>query len=99
MKYRDCPLYSLKSKRRLCFLLNNTNKEYFKQDYVSSLIEPYFKTAGKPRLIKPSRNDLKAIQNRIKNALGKKIFPDNAFSGVKVRSYVDNAFFHMSTFH
>ena len=96
MKYSDCPLYSLQSKKRLCYLLNITNKDFLKQDYVSSLVEPFVKTTAKPRLIEPSRDDLKAIQKRIKNALGKIIVPENVFSGVKGRSYVDNAFFHVS---
>ena len=37
----------------------------------------------------------KIIQKRIKNCLGRIIVPDNVFSGVKGKSYADNARFHV----
>lgn len=45
-------------------------------------------------MIEPPRDKLKAIQKRIKVMLGKIIVPDNIFSGIKGRTYADNAFLH-----
>lgn len=94
LRYDDCPLYCMQSKKQLRYLLKIKDKRLLKQDYVASLIEPYIKTSGKPRLIEPPREDLKSIQKRIKNALGKIEVPKNVFSGIKGRSYIDNALFH-----
>ncbi len=96
LKYDDCPLYCLKSKKQLCYLLKIQDKHFFEQEYVSSLIDPYIDLLGKPRLIEPPQDSLKTIQRRIKNFLGEIIVPENVFSGIKRRSYVNNAFFHIS---
>ncbi len=66
-----------------------------KQDYIASLVSPYIDKQGKPRLIEPPKQDLKDIQTRIKKLLGKIVVPDNIFSGVKGRSYADNALMHI----
>ena len=94
MKYDNCPLYTLKSKKLLKHLLGVKDNALFKQDYVASLVEPYIDMNGKPRLIEPPRAELKIIQKKIKNMLGKIEVPDNIFSGIKGRSYADNAVFH-----
>lgn len=94
MEYIDCPLFSLKSKKVLQYSLGIKDNRLLKQDYVASLVEPYIDTNGKPRLIEPPRPELKNIQRRIKNMLGRIVVPDNVFSGIKGRSYADNAFFH-----
>ena len=52
---------------------------------------------GKPRLIEPPRDDLKATQKRIKQMLGQIVVPQNVFSGIKGRSYVDNAVMHIGS--
>lgn len=96
MKYDNCPLYSLQSKKMLKYLLGIKNDQLLKQDYVASLIEPYIDANGKPRLIEPPQAELKCVQKRIKNMLGHIIVPDNIFSGIKGRSYADNAFYHTS---
>jgi RNA-directed DNA polymerase len=75
-------------------MLGIKNSSFFKQNYVVSLIKPYIDSTGKPRLIEPPSNDLKLIQKRIKNLLGRIKVPDNVFSGIKGRSYVDNALIH-----
>lgn len=62
---------------------------------MASLIEPYIDTTGKPRLIEPPRAELKTVQKRIKNLLGRITVPKNVFSGIKGRSYADNATFHI----
>lgn len=41
------------------------------------------------------RDEHNFIQKRIKNCLGQIIVPDNVFSGVKGKSYADNARFHV----
>jgi len=82
-------------KKVLRHLLSIKNNQLFKQDYVASLVEPYIDTKGKPRLIEPPQPELKCVQRRIKNMLGKIVVLDNVFSGIKGRSYADNAFFHI----
>lgn len=94
MEYKKCPLYGLQSKKTLRYLLNIKDTRMLKQDYVSSLVEPYIDLSGKPRLIEPPSAELKVIQRRIKNYLGKIEVPENVFSGIKKRSYAGNAAFH-----
>lgn len=95
MEYNNCPLYELKSKKLLCHLLGIKDKRLLKQSYVASLIEPYIDITDKPRLIEPPRAELKIVQKRIKNLLGRITVPENVFSGIKGRSYADNATFHI----
>ena len=66
-----------------------------KQPHIASLVSPYIDKSGKPRLIESPHEELKIIQKRIKNCLGRIIVPDNVFSGVKGKSYADNARFHV----
>ena len=97
MKYSDCPLYGLQSKKMLKRLLHIEDSKLTKQDYIASLVSPYIDKSGKPRLIEPPREELKAIQRRLKKLLGKIVVPDNVFSGIKGRSYADNAKMHMGS--
>ena len=94
MIYTDCPLYGLKSKKMLRRLLRIEDSKFLKQDYVASMVSPYIDKKGKPRLIEPPREELKIIQKRIKQMLGQIKVPDNVFSGIKGRSYADNAVMH-----
>ena len=66
-----------------------------KQDCVAKLISPYIDKMGKARLIEPPSKELKKVQKKIKRLLGKIVVPDNIFSGIKGRSYADNAFMHI----
>lgn len=95
MEYIDCPLYGIKSKKMLKYLLDIKNNDLLKQDYIVSMINPYIDKKKKPRLIEPPKAELKTVQKRIKTFLGKIQVPDNIFSGVKGRSYSDNARFHL----
>lgn len=95
MKYNSCPLYELKSKKVLKYLLGINDAGFLKQDYAASLVEPYIDATGKPRLIEPPRVELKLIQKRIKTLLGRIEVPNNVFSGIKGRSYIDNANVHI----
>lgn len=65
-----------------------------KQDYVASMVTPYIDKKGKPRLIEPPHEELKIIQKRIKQMLVQIVVPSNVFSGIKGRSYADNALMH-----
>lgn len=95
MDYNSCPLYSLSSKRVLKHLLGIDDNRLLKQDYIATLVEPYIDCTHKPRLIEPPKPELKAIQRRLKGMLYKLPVPDYVFSGIRGRSYADNAFFHV----
>ena len=97
MEYKNCPLYALKSKTLLKKLLHINNPDLTKQSYIASLVEPYIDHNPKDRLIEPPKQELKLIQKRLKNLLGKIKVPDNIFSGIKKRSYIDNAKFHVGS--
>ena len=94
MTYTDCPLYGLKSKKMLRHLLRIEDSKFLKQDYVALMVSPYIDKKEKPRLIEPPREELKIIQKRIKQMLGQIMVPGNVFSGIKGRSYADNAMMH-----
>ena len=66
MKFIACPLYSLKSKKVLKYILSIKDNALLKQDYVALLVEPYIDLTGKPRLIEPPSSELKIIQKRIR---------------------------------
>lgn len=95
MTYSDCPLYGLKSKKKLMLLLHIKDSKCIKQDYIAAMISPYIDKKGKPRLIEPPCEELKTIQKKIKNMLGQIVVPNNVFSGVKGKSYADNAIMHV----
>lgn len=75
-------------------LLRIEDGRFMKQDFVASMVTPYIEKKGKPRLIEPPRQELKTIQKRIKQMLGQIAVPNNIFSGIKGRSYADNAVMH-----
>ena len=94
--YKDSILYKLNSKRVLQYRLKITNRSFFKQDYVAQLIHPYIENKnGKKRLIEAPDRNLKVIQTRLKNILLRLNYPEYVFSGVKFRSYPDNAKLHI----
>ena len=87
-------LYKQSSKKYLLNLLHIQDKRFLQQRYVSKHISPYIQSNPKPRLIEVPSKQLKSIQRRIKNELNKVIVPENIFSGVKGKSYIDNAKLH-----
>lgn len=95
MKYTDCPLYGIQSKKMLKYVLHIKNGDLLRQDCVVSMISPYIDKTKKPRLIEPPQAELKTVQKRMKTLLGKIQVPDNVFSGIKGRSYSDNAHLHL----
>lgn len=79
----------------LQYYLKIPNRNYFKQSFVAKLVHPYIENKnGKKRLIEKPDDDLKKIQARLKRLLAKLDYPEYVFSGVKGRSYVDNAKLH-----
>lgn len=87
-------LYKLSSKKYLMTLLNIPTKEYLKQNFTAKQIQPYIQANPKPRLIEAPSGSLKKIQTIIKCELNKIEVPSNVFSGIKGKSYVDNAAIH-----
>ena len=87
-------LYKQTSKKYLLNLLHIHDKRFSQQRYVSNHISPYIQTNPKPRLIEVPSEELKIIQRHIKNELNKIIVPENIFSGVKGKSYIENAKLH-----
>ena len=86
MKYSDCPLYGIRSKRMLKYVLQIKNDDMLKQSNITSKIHPYIDKTKKPRLIEAPQAELKIVQRRIKTLLGKIQTPDNVFSGIKGKS-------------
>lgn len=99
MIYPNCKLFQLHSKKLLKHYLNISNNHFFNQKYVCSLIEPYIDETAKPRLIEKPDDILKEIQSRVKKILYAIEVPDNVFSGVKGRSYAQNACWHKGNKH
>lgn len=95
MLYTECPFYGLQSKRVLKRLLRIQDSKFLKQDYCASLVYPHIVTDPKDRLIESPQDKLKVLQSRIKTHLGKIVVDDNVFSGIKGRSYADNAKQHI----
>lgn len=87
-------LYKQSSKKYLKYILNIPNKNYLRQNYVAKQIHPYIACSPKPRLIEAPSESLKRIQRCIKRELNKIEVPDNVFSGVKGKSYIQNAELH-----
>ena len=75
-------------------LFHIDNSLLLKQKYVSKLLNPYIDYSKKPRLIEAPNGELKSAQKILKNYLYQIEVPDNIFSGIKGRSYVDNARYH-----
>lgn len=94
MDYTDCPLYNLKSKKHLRLLLSIKGTNLTKQKSIAAMVSPYIDYSSKPRLIEPPKFELKVVQRRIKNMLAKIEVPNNVYSGIRGRSYVDNAKMH-----
>ena len=94
MDFSKSPLYCISRKRDLNQLIrikahntNNYNVQY----------KPYIEQRPKKRLIEAPKSELKSIQKRIKKYLDCLDYPDNVFSGIKSRSYIDNAYYHIES--
>ena len=89
------PIIWIAIEKKLQHLLHIEEKKLMKQDYVASLVSPYIDHSGKPRLIEPPKEELKRVQKRLKNLLSTILVPNNVFSGIKGKSYVENALLHV----
>ena len=89
-------LYKLSTKKYLMKLLKVPTKEYLNQNFIAKQINPYIQANPKPRLIESPSDSLKKIQKNIKSELNKIEVPSNVFSGIKGKSYVDNAAIHQN---
>ena len=89
--YQNCPLYAIQSKKMLLQALGVQDKRWQKHTFVQKNISPFIDGTTKKRLVEAPSQQLKVIQKRIKNALIKCDFPEYVFSGIKGRSYIDNA--------
>ena len=94
MDYSKCPFYELKRKRDLNAIIKikTKNKNTFNLQY-----KPYIEKHPKRRLIEAPKKEIKIIQKRIKEQLDLIEFPNNVFSGMKGRSYIDNAYYHIES--
>lgn len=94
MDFSKSPLYGILRKRDLNQLIkarvHNINK--YNVEY-----KPYIDRKSKKRLIEAPKYNLKLIQKRIKKYLDCFDYPDNVFSGIKGRSYIDNAYYHIDS--
>lgn len=94
MDFSKCPFYELKRKRDLNAILKNKtkNRNAFNLQY-----KPYIEKIPKRRLIEAPKEGIKKIQKRIKKQFDLIEFPNNVFSGIKGRSYIDNAYYHIDS--
>lgn len=94
MNFSKSPLYGISRKRDLNQLLkikaHNNNK--YNMQY-----KPYIEQKPKKRLIEAPKSELKIIQKGIKKYLDCFDYPNNVFSGIKGRSYIDNAYYHIDS--
>ena len=79
----------------LKYVLQIKNDDMLKQSNITSKTHPYIDKTKKPRLIEAPQAELKIVQRRIKTLLGKIQTPDNVFSGIKGKSYPENARMHI----
>lgn len=92
MNYKKCYLYGLKSKKKLLELLHIDRKIYCKSFFINNKIFPYVETnEDKSRLVEAPSEDLKIIQTRILKALQAIDLPEYVFSGIRNKSFIDNA--------
>ena len=94
MEYKKCNLYGLKSKKKLIeILFKDTNKDFYKQAYFVDKISPFLLEGT--RIVEAPTKKLKKAQRRVLKFLQKIDVPENIFSGIKKRSFIDNAKLHI----
>ncbi|MDE6551149.1 MAG: reverse transcriptase family protein [Clostridia bacterium] len=95
LEYKKCYIYGLKSKKILLDLLHIDRKIYCKKAFINSKITPMIKIKNdKKRLVEAPDKDIIIIQSNILKALQELEFPSYVFSGIKGKSYIDNAQVH-----
>ena len=91
MDFKNCELYKVKRKRDLFILLhideNKLNEELYKYRVCIK---------DKKRLLEKPSEELKKIQRNILNKLYQLDYPEYVFSGIKGRSALGNAIYHIN---
>ena len=91
MEFKNCELYKVKRKRDLFILLhideNKLNEELYKYRVCIK---------DKKRLLEKPSEELKKIQRNILNKLYQLDYPEYVFSGIKGRSALGNAIYHIN---
>src|SRR5690349_12795781 len=93
---RNSPLYGMPSKRKLATLLGISVSDLRRLSGPDHLYShfPVKKKDGTSRQVDNPRDQLKRVQRRLAELLGRVVPPDVLFCPVKGRSYVDNAAHH-----
>lgn len=100
MNYKLCKLYGLKSKKMLREWLGVENSSFFRSKYISNNYRPYIDNKdSKKRLIEVSSESLKSIQIKILSMLKQLDYPKYLFSGLKGKSFIDNAKQHSGQYY
>lgn len=94
MDYTNCKLYNIKSKKSLMYIIKIRDKKYYNQSLIAKEYNVFIDERLKPRLVEAPSYELKQIQRSIKLQLNQIKVPDYVFSGVKGKSYYDNALIH-----
>ena len=92
MTYKLCRLYGLKSKKTLLKWLDINDASFFHSVNISNHYHPYIEcNDGKKRLVEPPCSKLKIVQSKILRMLQRIKSPQYLFSGIKGKSFIDNA--------
>ncbi|MBR1763112.1 MAG: RNA-directed DNA polymerase [Eubacterium sp.] len=93
---KKCPLHGLKSKAQLYSMLGVNDKKLFRNG-IQDKVKIYIAKDPKERLIEAPDYITKKAQKQVKNYLMKCDFPPYVFSGIKGKSYFNNAEMHLSS--
>ena len=92
MNYIKCKLYKLQSKKQLREWLGINNSSFFRKSNLEKNTFPYIETnKNHQRLVEVPSDTLKFVQTRILQLLSSLDFPHYLYSGVKRKSYINNA--------
>ncbi len=92
MNYKLCRLYGLKSKKQLQEWLGIKNSSFFHSENIIKHYKPKIsKENEKKRLIEKSIEPLKMAQSKILGMLKRLDYSEILFSGLKGKSFIDNA--------
>jgi len=93
---RDSPFFRMRSRKKLAELLYLSSSKLEHLSRADALYRSFNKPkpSGGERTIDAPRHDLKSVQRRIANLLGRIATPQYLFAPVPGRSYVDNAAAH-----
>lgn len=100
MTYKKCRLYKLKSKKTLCDWLQIDDPSFLNSENIAKNYYPFIKIEdNKKRLIEASSKKLKSIQTKILGMLRNLDYPRYLFSGLRGKSFIDNAKLHSGKYY